>query len=137
MTTEALAAAAARHASVRWVGAPLMLTGLIGLVSAILALPGHGTWLDFGLGMFGTGLALASFGANNDAALSLALQVKEATRGGAASPLSPALAEELDQELAADRAGVADLKAAPKVALVIPFVCMAVQGGLAWRLLGG
>ncbi len=137
MTPAALASAASRHASIRWVGAPLLLTGLFGLLQAILALPGHGTWLDFGMGMFGTGLALASFGANNDTALALALQAHEAARGGAPSPLSPALAEELAQELDANATAVSELKPAPTVALVIPFVCLAVQAGLAWRLLGG
>lgn len=136
MTPAALAAAASRHASVRWVGAPLLLTGLFGLVNAIISLPAHGTWADFGLGMFGTGLALASFGANNDAALALALQAQEATPGGG-TPLNPELARELAEELAADQAGVSELKASPRVALVLPFVCLAVQAGLAWRLLGG
>lgn len=136
MTTAAAAQAAVRHAAVRWIGAPLMVSGLFLLVSALLYLPGHGTWMDIGLGLFGTGLGLASFGANNDAALALALQVHEASRGQS-SPLPQGLADELAGELAADRAGVSELKASPTVALVLPLVCLLVQGLLASRLLGG
>lgn len=137
MNAATIAASASRHAAVRWVGLPLLITGLFGLVSALLALAGGGSGWNLALGAFGTGLALASFGANNDTALALALQASEGRGRGDVSPLSPALAEELAAELTRDRAEVVGLKPAPTVALVLPFVCLAVQSALAWRLLGG
>lgn len=128
-------AAARRHAALRWLGAPLLLTGLAGLVSAILAYGSGGSGWNIALGFFGTGMGLATFGANNDAALAMALRVSEGARGED-SGLPPALVGELREELARDRAAVLDLRESPRVAMALPAVAILVQGLLAWRLLG-
>jgi len=136
MSADTLGAAAARHAALRWIGAPLLVTGLAGLLSALLGLAGGGPWLNVGLGLCGTALALASFGVNNDTALSLALQAQESRHGGA-PPLSPKLADELAAELARDRAAVGELHPAPVMSFVMPLLAAGVQAFLALRLLGG
>lgn len=133
MSTGPNVAAARRHAALRWVGAPLLVTGLFGLLSALLGLAGGGPGLNVMLGLFGTGMALASFGANNDTALALALRARDS----GTERLSPQLEAELNEELERDRKGVLELKASPTVAMVLPVVATAVQAGLAWRLFGG
>jgi hypothetical protein len=135
MSAESLGAAAARHAALRWIGAPLLVTGLFGLLSALLGLAGGGPSLNVGLGLAGTALALTSFGVNSDTALALALQAQESRHGGP-SPLSPKLAEELAGELARDRSAVGELRAAPIVSLITPLLAAGVQVFLALRLLG-
>ena len=137
MTRETLAdlRAARRHAGLRWAGAPLLITGLAGLVGAVVAYAEGGAGVNIGLALFGTGLGLASFGANHDTAMALALRVSEAVRGEE-SALPPALAEELRQELVADRAAVLDLRASPRVAFALPIAALLVQGLLLWRLIG-
>lgn len=136
MSAETLGAAAARHAALRWIGAPLLITGLCLLFWALLGLAGGGPWLDVGLGLCGTALSLASFGVNNDTALSLALQAQE-SRHGDSSPLGPRLADELAAELARDRAAVGELRAAPILSLIMPLVAAGVQVLLALRMLAG
>lgn len=128
-------AAARRHATLRWIGAPLLITGLFGLLNALLGLAGGGPGVNVMLGLFSTGLALASFGANNDTALALLVQARDA--GGADSALPPSLLEELNEELGRDRKAVLELKAAPTVAMVLPLVAILAQAGLAYRLFGG
>ena len=124
-----LAKSAVRHARLRWVGAPLLLTGVALLGTAIYqSLLGGSVWTA-ALGAFGTGLGLASFGANHDAAIAYAFQGRE-------SALPRALKEELAEELDADRNNVLSLRPAPKVAMTIPWVAVAVQGWVFFRLFG-
>lgn len=132
MSTSPELALALRHARIRWVGAPLLLTGLAGLLGALLHY-GHGAsgW-NIPLGLFGSGMALASFGANSDTALVFAWRASQAHQA-----LPGPLAEELAQELQRDRAALLELKPAPTVGLVLPVIAVCVQALLAWRLLGG
>ena len=133
MSASSAAAAAVRHANIRWVGAPLLITGLFGLLSALLGLVGGGPGLNVMLGLFSTGMALASFGSNNDTALALALQARD---GAPPARLPASLEEELNAELERDRKAVLELKPAPTIAMVLPLITVAVQAGLAWRLFG-
>ncbi len=126
------AQAAARHATLRWLGVPLLLSGLVLLAGGIVSLVGGGGWLGLGLGMFSTGLGLGAFGANNDAALALALTARQ----DGADPLPEPLSRELDQELEQDRSATLALRASPRVALAMPVVALLVQGLATWRLLG-
>lgn len=135
MSAESLGAAAARHAALRWIGAPLLVTGLGALFWALLGLAGGGPWLNVGLGLCGTALALASFGVNNDTALSLALQAQESRKDGP-SPLPAKLSAELSAELARDRAAVGELQGSPTMAFVMPLLAAGVQVLLALQLLG-
>lgn len=122
-------AGAVFHARLRWVGAPLLLTG-VGLL-------GKAVYDSFFLGplwlaavaALGTGLALASFGANHDTAMGLAYRGREA-----GLPLD--LKDELDAELEKDRDGVLALTPTPTIAKVIPVIAVCIQIFLVTRVLG-
>jgi hypothetical protein len=118
------------HARVRWTGAPLLLTGAVALVWAVLQVV-RGGWLTLGLAALGTGLGLASFGANHDSAMALGFTAIDD------GELPPRLRAELDAELARDRSAVMGLRAAPRTALIIPMVAGGVQAYVWWVLLGG
>ncbi len=120
---------AVRHARWRWSGAPLLVVGLVLFFWALQRWGAGGSGWTVLLAVLGTGLGLASFGANHDTALALAL------RAGPEG-LPPALRRELDEELARDRDGTLDLVPAPRVALVLPFIAAAVQALVVARLLG-
>lgn len=120
------------HARLRWVGAPLLLTGLLLFLAALTQAIGPAPWTLVPHALLGSGLALASFGANHDTALALAQRMVEAGH----RPPAP-LDEELAAAVAADRAGTLALRPAPTVGLVIPVLALLVQLGLGWRLVGG
>jgi hypothetical protein len=123
-----LADRAARHARLRWIGAPLLVTG-IGLAGwAVYLSLGGGTWWNVGLGMLGAGLSLATFGANHDTAMALAFRARD-------EGLGEKLRAELEKELARDRDEVIDLKPSPKVGMVMPVVALALQAWVCTRLL--
>jgi hypothetical protein len=123
-----LADRAARHARLRWIGAPLLVTG-IGLAGwAIYLSLGGGSWWNVGLGMLGAGLSLATFGANHDTAMALAFRARD-------EGLAEKLRAELETELARDRDEIIDLKASPKVGMVMPVVALALQAWVCTRLL--
>lgn len=123
------------HARLRWVGAPLLLSGVVLLCWGIASVMGGGSAAMVFVCLFGTGLGLASFGANHDTALALALRAREAS--GAEPVLVEALSAELDEELEQDRGEVLGLRPSPRIAMVIPLVALVVQGFVLWRLSGG
>lgn len=118
-----------RHARVRWVGAPLLASGVALLGYALFAVMTGGSMLTVGLGMFGCGLALASFGANHDTAMALAFAHRDAE-------LPPSLMDELSDELERDRDGIVHGQPMPKVAMVMPIIAMGIQALVAYRLFG-
>jgi hypothetical protein len=126
MSTDAVLAN--RHARLRWVGAPLLVSGVVLAGWAIHTSIGGGTLWNVGLGMLGAGLSLASFGANHDAAMAYALRSRD-------SGLSEKLRTELEEELERDRDEILDLKPAPKVGLVMPVIAVSLQAWLCTRLL--
>jgi hypothetical protein len=107
----------------------LLLTGIALLGTAIYQSFFGGSVWTAALGAFGTGLGLASFGANHDAAIAYAFQGRE-------DSLPRSLKEELTEELDADRNSVLSLRPAPKVAMAIPWVAVGVQGWVFFRLFG-
>lgn len=125
------AALARRHALLRWTGVPLLLTGFALVGTALYAWSQGGQGINVGLSLFGTGLGLASFGANNDAALALAMRASEAGES-----LSASLTAELAAELKRDRAAIMGLKISSGFALVVPLVAVALQVWAASRLMG-
>jgi len=132
MSLDADLSTARRHAAWRWTGAPRLLTGVVLLAAAVLgALQGQSGFTVM-LGLFGCGLSLASFGANHEAAVAVALRVR-----GAGGSLPPRLAADLDEELQRDRSGTLGLRPSPRVALALPLVAVLVQCGVAWRVFGG
>lgn len=121
---------AVRHSRLRWVGAPLLLSG-VGLLgyAVFRSLVGGSGW-TVAFAAFGTGMALAAFGANHDAAMGYAF-------AGRDEGLPPDLKSELDDELERDRDGVISVRPVPTVGMVMPFVALFVQLWVAWRLFGG
>ena len=121
---------ATRHARLRWIGAPLLLSGVTLIGFAVYGWLTGGSGWDVAASCFGTGLALASFGANHDAAMGYAFLAQDAG-------LPQALGDELEAELARDRPGVVQVRPAPTVGMVMPFLAMGVQVFVVWRLLAG
>ena len=121
-----------RHARLRWLGAPLLLTGLttVGLCAARYLEGQAGYPILFGF--LGTGLGLAAFGVNHEATIALALSFTK--QGSEALPES--LVKELEEEMERDRESTLGLQAFPKTALVMPLIALAVQAGTAWYALG-
>lgn len=136
-TTRLEAAAALRHASLRWLGVPLLVTGATMVIWALAGVFTGGSWLTLGLTLFGTGLGLGSFGANNDTALAFAARVSEATGSREERPglLSDKLEDELAQELERDRPGVMGMLPTPRVAMGLPAVALVVQALALSRLM--
>lgn len=120
---------AVRHARVRWIGGPLLLTGASLLSFAVYrALVGGSGW-TIAMAAFGTGLALAAFGANHDTAMAYSFAGREESL-----PLS--LREELNEELERDRSGVVAMRPTPMVGLVMPWVSACIQIWVCYRLFG-
>ena len=122
-------AGAALHARLRWVGAPLLLTGVGLLGKAVYDAFFLGPLWLVAVAALGAGLSLASFGANHDTAMGLAYQGREA-----GLPLD--LKDELDAELEKDRDGVLALRPTPTIAKVIPVIAVCIQVFLVTRLFG-
>ena len=124
------------HAKLRWLGAPLLLTGVGLLGKAVYDAFFLGPLWLAAVAALGAGLALASFGANHDTAMGLAYQGREA-----GLPLD--LKDELDAELERiERAFM--LRPTPAIAKCIPLLCIQVFArSLDWarerggRLVGG
>lgn len=121
---------AVRHARLRWIGAPLLLTGLLLVLLTVLQMVSGGPGWMVMLGLFGLGTALASFGANHDTAMAHAVRVRLHAN------LPVPLRDEVNAELARDRNDVMGLRPSVMAGLVVPVVCICVQGFVAWRLLG-
>ncbi len=118
------------HAKLRWVGAPLLLSGLLLFLTAVYqALVGGSGWTA-AFSFFGAAMSLASFGANHDATMAYAFE-------GRGQGLPPNLRDELEEELERDRNGVVSARPTPKLAKVIPVIALCVQVWVAWRLFGG
>lgn len=131
MSTETDLSIARRHAAWRWSGAPLLISGVLLLLAAVVGALNGQSGFTVMLGLFGCGLSLASFGANHEAAVAHALRVRNA--GGS---LPERLAADLDEELERDRSGTLGIRPSPRVALMLPLAAALVQSGVAWRLLG-
>jgi len=121
-------ARATRHARLRWIGAPLLLSGFSLIAYAAYCWLTGGSGWTVAAACFGTGLALASFGANHDTAMGYALAAQD-------TGLSPSLRDELEAELARDRAGVLKARPTPTIGIVMPFLAVGVQAFVLWRLL--
>jgi len=127
MTPAQALASARRHAALRWTGAPLFFTGVGLFIYAVVSFAAGGSAFNIALGLFGTGMGLASFGANHDAAIAFALQADHAA-------LPKGLASEVDEEVERDKAAALALRPVPKVAMVMPLVALSVQAFASYRL---
>ena len=123
------AAMAVRHAKLRWVGAPLLLSGVGLLGFAVSAIFTGGSLLTVGLGMFGCGLSLAAFGVHHDTAMAV-------TFANRSADLPDSLLDELKEELDRDRDAIVHGHPTPKVALAMPLVAASIQIWVAIRLFG-
>ena len=117
------------HAKLRWIGAPLLLTGVGLLGKAVYDAFFLGPLWLVAVAALGAGLALASFGANHDTAMGLAYQGREA-----GLPLD--LKDELDAELERDREGVLALRPTPAIAKCIPVVAVCIQVFVGTKVFG-
>ncbi|MDP6935017.1 MAG: hypothetical protein QGG40_18995, partial [Myxococcota bacterium] len=136
-TSAPLASAARRHALLRWIGAPLFLAGLGLLCWSIVTVVTGGAWWTIPMALLCTGLGLGAFGSNNDTALALARDVQlEMSSGQGVDALGPRLGRELERDLEKDRQEVLGLSATPKVGMILPLVCLALQVALVKVLLG-
>ena len=131
--TDATVQRVQRHAHLRWIGAPLLLSGLGLLCYALFGVFVGGSGMTLGLSALGTGMALASFGANHDTAMALAFQLQ----GSGDLSLPTGIRDELEEELERSRDAVIGLRASPRVAMVLPLVAVLVQAWVAFRLFGG
>ena len=120
------------HSRWRWAGLPLLITGVGLLLGAFTQLVAGGSGWTLMLALFGTGMGLASFGANHDTAMAYAIRVRQSRD----TQLPANLADEVDEELERDRDGALGLRPAPRVALVLPLVALAVQCWVVLRLVG-
>jgi len=121
---------AVRHARLRWLGAPLLITGFLVLLSAALSMAAGGSGWHVMIGMFGTGTALATFGANHDTAMVHALRSRE-------DPALPAhLVKEIDGELKRDRGDTLALRPSVWAGFLVPFLAIGAQCWVGWQLLG-
>ena len=110
----------------------MFLTGLGLLFTALAGWVAGGSGWSVMLSVFGTGLGLASFGANHDTAMAYALRVRQDRE----TALPDALRREVQEELEVDRDSMLSLRPAPRVALVVPLVAFAVQSWVLLRLVG-
>lgn len=122
---------AVRHARLRWIGAPLLFTGALLLAAAVMGLVGGGSVTTVMLGMLGAGTGLASFGANHDTALAHAREVR--SHPG----LPAALRAEVENDLAAHRTATLALRPSAVAGLLVPLVCILVQGAVFYRVFLG
>lgn len=120
------------HARWRWAGLPLLISGVCLLLGAFTQLLGGGSGWTLMLAFFGTGMGLASFGANHDTAMAFAIRVRQSRD----HHLPAKLADEVEEELERDREGALGLRPSPRVALVLPLVALAVQCWVVLRLVG-
>ena len=121
------------HARLRWVGAPLLLSGFVVLMWALSLIGRGGSLVTVMFGLFGCGMSLASFGANHDTAMALAIR----SRVGGEDDLPLALAKEVAEEMEVDRAAMMSLRPSPRIAMVLPLVALMVQSFVFWRLFTG
>ena len=129
VAVDSAVAGAVVHARLRWVGAPLLLTGVGLLGKAVYDAFFLGPLWLAAVAALGAGLALASFGANHDTAMGLAYQAREA-----GLPLD--LKDELDAEIERDRDGVLALRPTPTIAKVIPLIAAGIQIFVFTRVFG-
>ena len=122
-----------RHARLRWVGPPLLLSGLTMVGLCIASFLQGGSGYPFFIGLLGMGLGLGSFGANHETAMALAL---EYTTNDSETPLPKGIADELKEELERDSDATQNLRPFPKTAMILPLIALGVQGLTAWIVLG-
>lgn len=120
------------HARWRWSGLPLLISGGCLLLGALFSWLAGGSGWTVMLSVFGTGLGLASFGANHDTAMAYAMRVRQDREVS----LPDALRREVADELERDRETMLSLRPAPRAALVIPLVAAAAQSWVLLRLVG-
>lgn len=122
-------AMADRYARLRWVGMGLFLVGAGTLALTVASVADGQPARTLLIALFGTGLALGSFGAANDTALHAMVQLH---RAGA---LPPRHAAEFRHENEVRGARLRTLHASPKAAGVLPFVSVLALTWVLYRLL--
>ena len=115
---------AEKHIRLRWVGVPLLVSGLILFVIALQSFLGSGPFFPVLFGIACSLMGLTCFGVNHDTAICLAM---EAQRDDDTLRFSPQLQQELEEELQRNRADALALQSNPKVGLFLPIFVVAFQ----------
>ncbi len=138
MPVEALVRTTDRHARLRWLGVALFGVALLVLATHVGAVVTARAPLKLVLlSVFGLGVSLGTFGANDDTALHA---LAELARRGRVPARHQA---EWDRERAARPARLLGLHASPRASLVLPVIASvavayaAIRGFQAWGLAGG
>ena len=120
----ALEKQAEKHIRMRWIGVPLLVSGLVLFLIAIQSFWISGSIFPVLLGTACALMGLTCFGVNHDTAICFAM---EAQRADDTLRFSPQLQTELEEEMRRDRADVLALQSNPKIALFLPIVVVIVQ----------
>ena len=118
------------HFNLRWLGAVLLISGIILLFNFVSQLFSGGSILTAVFSFVSCGLSLGSFGINHDTAIAYAVQ---AQNEGVALSEHPVLETELKEDLNNDRAQTLSLKPHSILSYVIPLITLLLHGYL-WSL---
>jgi hypothetical protein len=123
--------ASSHHFKLRWIGAPLLCSGLLLLLQMLHFIRlGHPSWLLL-LAAISSALALTSFGINHDTGVALAV---EAEQEGASFEEHRLLEQELAEDMGYNSERTLELKPHRALSHLIPFVTCVIQLYL-WRFI--
>ena len=134
------------HIKLRWVGVPLLLSGIFLLITAVLYLGNpSGSWFSLLLGVASSLGALSAFGVNHDTAVSLGVEIVNSSNphqddsqlsepSAFEDRASAQLLKEVELELKRNRTEALNLRPSPISAMVIPVIVVGIQLLASWRL---
>ena len=113
----------------RWLGAPLLISGLLLFFSVVSSLPQTHDYFLVLLGFGCSALGLTTFGISHDTAVAFMVVHYPNTKnlGGTAK-------RELEEDLAWDQARTLKLTPNPKTAIFVPFLALVLQSYVFFRL---
>ncbi len=118
------------HFNLRWLGAILLVSGIVLLLNFVSQLFTGGSVLTAIFSFVSCGLSLGSFGINHDTAIAYAVQAKNE---GISLSEHPVLETELNEDLNRDRSQTLSLKPHSILSYLIPFITLLLHGYL-WSL---
>jgi len=132
MSPKKLYKAAEFHYRYRWIGLPLLLSGMGTFLFAASVFPRTGDWFGLILSVGCTLIALTSFGINHDSATAYSLLLKKTDK---ADKMSSVMIHELEEDLSWDRRSTLSLRAHPVAAVLVPWLAVAFQTYVFLRVL--
>ena len=113
----------------RWLGAPLLISGLLLFLSVLTSLPQTHDYFLVLLGFGCSALGLTTFGVSHDTAVAFMVASYPNTKD-----LDVKAQKELDEDLEWDQARTLKLTPNPKTAIFVPFLAIALQSYVFFRL---